>query len=211
MKFYRIDISGLGGEVVFGKATLQQYNFWNDPELLMDAGFEDDDEALQYYINDKEEWEETIPKTARFDYEWYEMDEYGHYNGPTLDSAYIEVAEVEHADWGAAVIEDVYEGRVDKLVEQNIEALELDELDLDVVLEDKPPFIFYAMSVEKGGFISATVALEDEFDIKKLKFYATRLPTEDEIISHIEYDNVELSNEGGDTIGKSMNVEVWEW
>jgi hypothetical protein len=104
MKFYRINISGIGGEIVFGKATLQQYNFWNDPEHLMDAGFDESDDALTYYMTDKEEWEENIPKMARFDYEWYEIDEYGHYNGTTTDSAYIEVTEVESAECNAPEI-----------------------------------------------------------------------------------------------------------
>lgn len=211
MKYYRIDISGRGGEVVFGKATLQQYNFWNDPELLMDAGFDEDDAALEYYMNDKEEWEENIPKTARFDYEWFEIDDYGHYNGPTLDSAYIEVAEVEHTEWNAPVVEDVYEGHVEKIVEQNIDTLDQDDFDLDSILEDKPPFVFYAMSVEKGSFFSAVIALEEEFDIKKLKFYAIDLPNGDNIIIDVEYDNVALSNEGGDTVGKAMDMDVWEW
>jgi hypothetical protein len=211
MKFYRINISGIGGEIVFGKATLQQYNFWNDPEHLMDAGFDETDDALTYYMTDKEEWEENIPKMARFDYEWFEIDEYGHYNGTTTDSAYIEVTEVESAEWNAPVVEDVYEGHLEKLAEQYEETIEQRELDLDDVLEERAPFVFYAISVEKGTFFNSVIETENDFDISKLKFYAHDLPNGDNILLDVEYDNNLLSNDGGDTVSKSLEMDVWEW
>lgn len=211
MKFYRINISGRGGEIVFGKATLQQYNFWNDQEQLTDAGFEDNDVALLNYMTDKEEWEENIPKMARFDYEWYEMDQYGHYNGATIDSAYIEVTEVESAEWGASVVEDVYEGQLEKLAEQYDDIVEQHELDLDNELDQRSPFVFYAMSVEKGEFFSSVIETDNEFDVKNLKFHAYDLPNGDHILLDVEYDSVALSNDGGDTVGKSLDMEVWKW
>ena len=215
MKYYRINISGRGGEFIFGKATLQQYNFWNDSEQLMDAGFDEDDasDALVYYMQDKDEWESNIPKLARFEYEWYEIDDYGHYHGATVDTAYIEVNEVDSSEYSAKTITEVYDGTVEKLIDKNDVSVVATEFELDDVLEDKPPFVFYAASIEKGGFLSGTIELDDdvEFDISKLVFYTEALPTGDTLITNIEYDGEEVDNNGGDTTGKAMYMEVWEW
>lgn len=212
MKYYKISISGYGGEVVFGKATKQQYEFWNDSERLEEAGFETATSAIIDYMWDIEEWESNIPKTARFRTEWYELDEYGHYNGATSDSAHIIIEEVDSDDYDAKYIQDVWEGSLEEFLSENNKTTVQDELDLDEQIEDNnaDPYVFYGMSVEKGEFISGIIAAED-LDFSKLEFYESVLPNGDNLITSVDYDGVDIDNFGGSTNGKAMYMEVWDW
>jgi hypothetical protein len=212
MKYYKISIRGYGGEVVFGKATKQQYEFWNDSERLEEAGFELASSAIVDYMWDMEEWEPNIPKTARFRTEWYELDDYGHYNGVTHDSAYVIIEEVDSEAYDANVIEKVWEGSLVDLLSQNKKTTIKNELDLNEEIQkiNAGPYVFYGMSVEKGEFISGIVVAE-KLDFSKLEFYEWVLPNGDTLVEDIEYNGEGVNNFGGDTSGKAMYMEVWDW
>jgi len=214
MKYYNITLRGYGGESVYGKATAAQYAFWNDDEKLEELGFDDGEEALQDYMLDKEEYEDKIPEDAQFEHEWHDMDDIEHSFGVTYDSAYIDITQVDSGEWGASHVADVWEGDVTQLVtEQDIET-EDDILDLDDY-QDKEGhcFVFYGMSVEKGEFVHTMVELEDdvEFDIAKLNFGICEMPNGDTIVNGVMYDGEYLDNDGGDTIGKAMYMEIWDY
>jgi len=76
--------------------------------------------------------------------------------------------------------------------------------------ETDEQYVFFGMSSEKGQFYNAIVELDGDIDLSLLKFHNTEYPTGDEIISHITYNDQDVSNEGGDTNGKGMTVKFIE-
>lgn len=210
MKNYKIVISGYGGETVFGKATLQQFEFWNNEERLKDAGFDDSDTALTTYMLDIEEWETAIPKTARLNKEWYEIDDYGHFSGCTYESAYIRIQELESLDEYATSISNVWQGELTEFIKCCNASLITEELNLDETIDERFPHVFYGMSVEKGDFFISTF-VSDQIDFSKFKFYFTDLPNGDVLLDNVEYNQKILDNLGGDTVGKKDYMEIWDW
>lgn len=211
MKYYQIIISGYGGEVVFGKATLQQYEFWNNEERIADAGFDSKETAIIDYMFDIEEWESSVPSRARFSGDWYELDEYGHFNGATTDSAYITINETDSAEYNANVVATVWEGSLVDFQSAHNDTIVQSELDLDEMIEENAPFVFYGMSVEKGSFYDCTFETESDIDLTQLKFYACDLPNGDNLVIDVEYNDHDVTIDGGSTSGKAMYMEVWEW
>lgn len=207
MKYYKISISGYGGEVVFGAATLQQFEFWNDKDRLQEAGFDDTEYALVEYMYDIEEWEQNIPKTARLTKEWYELDDYGHFNGSTHDSSYLTIEEISEEKEDAVV----WEGSIIKFIKQTKSSIENNEFNIDDVLPENSNYIFYAMSIEKGQFFEGTLTLDSELDFSKFKFVFCDLPNSDSLLEDICYGDTSIENFGGDTRGKSMTMEIWNW
>lgn len=212
-KYYTVSISGYGGESVYGKITKEQYEFWSNEEEV-EKVFEDHSGALNEYFWDQEEFNDKIPEEAQFDCDWYDLDDIEHSNGCELSSANLEICEVASDDYMAEHVADVWEGDVKQLItEQDIE---VDEsiLDLDDhATKDGHNYVFYGMSVEKGGFYFATIELGDdeEFDIKLLNFDLCEMPNGDTIINDVSYKGEFLDNEGGDTTGKSLDFNVWDY
>lgn len=211
MNYYRIAINGYGGEAVFGKATKQQHAFWNDEEQLVGAGFEEGESALTTYMSDVEEWDKTVPKMARFQSEWHEMDDYLHTNGSALDSAYIQIDRASSPEWDAMLGETVYNDSLLNFKNTYNECIDQTEFNLDDVTSEKDHYVFYGMSCEKGTFFAGVVGVEGELDLSKLTFVATELPNNDNLINNVLYDGEEIENWGGDTRGKAMYMEIWDW
>ena len=213
-KYYTVQISGYGGESVYGKITKEQYEFWSNEEAVEKVFEEGADGALNEYFWDMEEFNDKIPEEAQFDTEWHDIDNIEHSNGCTLDSGMLEICEVDSGEYDAKHIADVWEGDVKQLItEQDIE---VDEriLDLDDhATKDGHNYVFYGMSVEKGSFYFATIELEDneEFDISKLNFDICEMPNGDTIINDVSYKGEFLDNVGDDTTGKSLDFEVWDY
>ena len=211
MKHYRIKVTGYGGEVVFGPASLQQFEFWNDEERLQEAGFDDVSSALNEYMWDMEEWESNIPKTARFSKDWFETDDYGHFNGASYDTAYLSIEELSGDDNDAEAIRNVWQGEVTEFVKQFNATVEQEELDLDEETSKGSSYVFYAMSVEKGQFLEGTVSVDGELDLNKFKFVFYDLPNGDNVLDDVCYEDDSIDNWGGDTVGKAMYMEIWNW
>ena len=215
MRYYRIFINGYGGESVYGKITKEQYEFWSNHEKLEELGFEDGEGAINEYFWDQEEHEDKVPEEARFEAsDWYEMDDIEHSNGVTSDSARVSIEEYDGGEWESQHVTYFLEGDLQQLItEQDID---VDEgiLDLDEH-QDKEGhcYVFYGMSVEKGSFVDATVEIPDgeEFDISKLNFSIMEMPNGDNIVSDVTYNGEYLDNQGGDTTGKAMYMEVWDY
>ena len=111
-------------------------------------------------------------------------------------------------------VADVWEGEIKQLItEQDIEVTE-NILDLDdFATKDGHNYVFYGCSAEKGNFYFATIELSDdeEFDIKQLNFDIYEMPNGDTIVHDVSYKGEFLDNEGGDTTGKAMYLEVWDY
>ena len=72
-------------------------------------------------------------------------------------------------------------------------------------------YVFYGMSVEKGGFFDMVLEIEGEPDLSKFNFSIMEMPNGDNIVSDVTYDGEYLDNMGGDTTGKAMYMEVWNY
>ena len=87
--------------------------------------------------------------------------------------------------------------------------------DLDSVIvelihidDQKSGFYFKGWTSEKGNFYSAEIET-DNFDPKLLKYHAVNMDG-DVIVVSVEYNGVELDNDGGDTRGKGSGCEFRE-
>ena len=213
MRYYRIFINGYGGESVYGKITKEQYEFWSNEEKLEELGFEDGESAINDYFWDQEEHEDKVPEEARFEAsDWYEMDDIEHSNGVTSDSARIYIEEYDGGEYDSKHVKDFWEGDLSQLItEQDID---VDEgiLDLDEHADKEGNnYVFYGMSVEKGGFFDMVLEIEGEPDLSKFNFSIMEMPNGDNIVSDVTYDGEYLDNNGGDTTGKAMYMEVWNY
>ena len=213
-KYYTVSISGYGGESVYGKITKDQYEFWSNEDKVLEAGFEDHDGALSEWFWEPTDWEDKVPAEAQFDCDWHDLDDIEHSNGCELNSAKLEICQVENGDYMAPHVADVWEGEIKQLItEQDIEVTE-NILDLDdFATKDGHNYVFYGCSAEKGNFYFATIKLSDdeEFDIKQLNFDIYEMPNGDTIVHDVSYKGEFLDNEGGDTTGKAMYLEVWDY
>ena len=142
---YRISIGGYGGELVYGKITEAQYDYWAGKCNEQDENGYDTSDAFGDYIfsYDEDEYTKesgnTVPEEAKFEGEWYDNDDIDHTNGANFGSAHITIEKIELSEggtyWDGKVLEEIYEYEdLPELVEkENIEH-ENSTLDLDNVL-----------------------------------------------------------------------------
>ena len=220
-RYYRITMSGAGGEIVYGKISPDAYEYWNMNE-----------KALDDYVLDQYEDQEkpSIPGNADFlvNYaddqqyhdrkEWYECDDLVHDNGVEYNNAQLQIDEVEDDTWNAQVIKELWTGTLDDFIKAqadkpklNNNKCECKNIDHEHIFGVDPPYTFYGMSVEKGEFFNALICTEGELDTHGLVFHSTSYPNGDQIVSQVTYTGTELDNEGGDTRGKSFHFHVEEW
>lgn len=210
IRYYRVQLTGYGGEAAYMELTKEQYEYWNAVE---------EDELLDYMLDDEMEIE--VPEQMDFmrvegeDYRssWYEAPtEFSHQFGVDYSSCRIYVEEVDGDDYDAGSIEEVLDGELlqeylDNLMEQNEYEVELVEMGVE---DAEPNYVLQFYSSEKGGFFDGTITTNGKFDPMKLKIYTTEYPNGDDIVSIIEYDGIEVENGGGDTNGKGYSVHLWK-
>ena len=218
MSIYRISIFGYGGETVIGSLP-NSAKYWKENE--------DDFEEYMFA------WEEDLDNLnidKEYDFrrandeflEWYDFDDICHTNGASRDNAWIVVEEVDAEGYDGKVIKEVLRENDLKewLEETQSDRLEKDEVyheylvgdDIEKHIENSDsPYLIFAMSVEKGGFFDGTISIDGEFDPRKLSFDVDMLPSDDELITGVNYDGEEIPNDGGDTTGKAMVAKIWKW
>lgn len=217
-RYYRITMSGYGGELVYGAITKEAYDWWveKDEEFLENYVHEDDEEALQNM---------GVPVEADFRHDdgyhsqWYEVDTVEHDNGVAFDNAHICVEQVEDDTWDAKSIKEVFDGTLEDFINKTNKG----EFDKGPAVggnigfvqhefDTKEPYLFYGMSVEKGSFFDGMVVTNGtEFNPRLLSFSATEYPNGDNIIGSLTYNGEDVDNNGGDTRGKAMYFEVMQW
>jgi hypothetical protein len=211
MNHYRIAIWGYGSEILLGKATKPQYLFWNDEEQLTAAGFEEDEGALAEYMLDPDEWDTTVPKMARFNKDWTELDDYLRIMGSTLDSATIQIDHASSPEWDAMVGETVYDNTLINFKQTYKNGIKQTEFNLDDLVSEPNNYVFFGMSVEKGNFFTGIVSVDGDIDLSKLTFKATELPNSDNLVDIVMYDGREVENLNFETDRKGTFMEVWDW
>jgi hypothetical protein len=222
-RFYHIQLNGYGGESAYMSISKEAHDFWQP--VCEKHG---DSDLVSYMVNDEPdecEFEniDSVLTEADFltgygkdDYKsnWHEAPtEFEHSYGVEWGSAYIVVDEVNSMEYDARHIADVIEGEnlsdlVHKLEEESNYELELTNMDCadDVDYE----YIAQMYSSEKGNFFDGVIETTGEFDAKKLKVHTTEYLNGEDTVTSIEYDGVEVDNNGGDTNGKGYSASVWK-
>ena len=221
-RYYRISISGYGGEAAYMSISKESHDFWKkvteehgDYDLVQymnsddvdECDFEDIDgvpeEAL--FLND--------PDDDMYKRPWYESHtEFEHSYGATYGSAYITVDEVASEDYNADHIVDIV--KQEDVSDLNEQVLEESDNTVEIVemgcCDDHEGYVAQLYSSEKGQFFEGRIETVGEFDPKKLKIYTTEYLNGEDTITEVHYDGVEVDNDGGDTNGKGYSAAVWE-
>jgi|13_taG_2_1085334.scaffolds.fasta_scaffold19064_2 hypothetical protein len=227
-KYYRINLSGYGGEIALGRLTEEQYDFWAPM---------DEEYIIEHCMGDP--WEETDDNPVHDDEDprwlgqWYELTDIAHENGPDAGNCWIQIEEYDGPAYDSNFVGDIvttsdwseFETKYKPTVDNC-------EVDLDEILypnghyeegdnegEPKPlddgttplPYVFFGMSMEKGTFSECIVECEGDIDPSKLRFIITKMPNGDSLLNLTEYDGEYVDEQGGSTNGKGYYAQVWDW
>ena len=222
-RYYRVSITGYGGESAYMSISKEAHDFWKP---ICD---EHGDYDLVQYMNcdDLEECEfeeiDSVPEEAQFLHDkdddnykrpWYESHtEFEHSYGAEWGSSYITVDEVDSEEYNSKVIAEVLDGESiselnDQLGEETGWAHEM--VEMGCCEEPDCEYIAQLYSSEKGQFFDGIIETVGEFDPKKLKIRTTEYLNGEDTITEVEYDGVEVDNQGGDTNGKGYYASVWK-
>ena len=224
-RFYRIQLNGYGGESAYMSISEKAHDFWEpiceehgDYDLSAYMASDDDDEPEFENV-------ENVPDEAQFLHDaddnnykrpWYESHtEFEHSYGVEWGSAYIVVDEVDSIEYSANHVADVIEGEnlqelLNTVEEESGWELELTEMGCSDEVPEGTEFIAQMYSSEKGQFFDGVIETIGEFDIKKLKVYTTEYLNGEDTVSNIEYDGINIENDGGDTNGKGYSAAIWK-
>ena len=92
-RFFRVTIHGYGGEIVLGRLTEEQYDFWvpfEEEQIIAHAFWDPHEESDENPIYDDGD--------PRWLGHWNELDDIEHVYGASTDSAYISIEEVDGYD-----------------------------------------------------------------------------------------------------------------
>ena len=218
-RYYRIQINGYGGEAAYINLSKEAYEFWKP--IVEEHG---DHDLVNYMVeaeNDDYNFEDidSVPAEAQFmtddeyTYPWYEApNEYVHQYGVEYSSSYLNVTEVDSDEYNGNDIAIVVEGEnlqeyLDGIMEANDYEFDLVESDED--FGDEGDYCVQFYSSEKGQFFDGVIETHGDFDPRKLKIVYTEYPSGDDVVTTVEYDGVEVDNDGGDTNGKGYSAHLW--
>jgi hypothetical protein len=221
-RYYRMHINGYGGEAAYINISKEAYEFWSN--ITEEYG---DSDLVNYMVNAEEgefEFEdiEEVPASADFmkdtDYDchrpWYEApNEFIHQYGVEYGSAYLNVVEVDSGDYMSNEIAEVVDGEtlneyLDGIMEAN--NYEFDLVESDEELDGEGDYVVQFYSSEKGCFFDGVIETHGDFDPKKLKIVYTEYPNGEDVVTSVEYDGVEIDNNGAETNGKGYSAHVWK-
>ena len=224
-RFYRVSLTGYGGEAAYINISKEAFEFWN--EVTEENG---DTDLVGYMVGaedgDLDDLEVVVPPEAMFmqeeddgeviAYPWYEAPgEFLHQNGVEVGSAYLTVDEVSSDDYMADHVADVIEGEgvadlIDQVSEETDYEIELGDYGEPDEYQAQGDYVCQFYSSEKGSFFDGIIETVGEFDPKKLKFVINEYPNGEDIIDGVLYDGVDIDNQGGDTNGKGYYASVWK-
>lgn len=223
-RYYRVTISGYGGEAAYMSISKEAHDFWKP--ILDEHG--DNDLVAYMAADDGEEPEydeiEAVPEEAQFLHDkeddnykrpWYESHtEFEHQYGGEYGSCYICVDEVSNAEYNSSVITEVLNERIsdlnDRLGEESNYEVEMVQM---IACGEEPEgteYVAQLYSSEKGTFFDGTITTYGDFDINKLTIVTTEFMNGEDTVTSVEYDGVEVDNDGGDTNGKGYYASVWK-
>jgi len=224
-RYYRLSLSGYGGESAYMSISKEAYDFWKP--VCEEHGDSDLTEYMLCEELDECDFEEIqdLPVEAQFLHDvgddnykqpWYESHtEFEHTHGVEYTSARITVTEVDSIEYGANIVgdEDVVDREslqeyLSTLEEEYNYEIELVEMGCcDEAVEHK--YIAQMYSSENGTFFEGIIETVGNFDPKKLKFHTTEFLNGEDTVTEIYYDGVEVDNYGVDINGKGYSASVW--
>ena len=189
MATFEIEINGWGGEVVLGKISQEAYEFWSVRD--------DDDEELNNHLfwdayGDDEPNPITDPEDPRFLGNWHEIDSIEHCSGANVGMMHIKVTDEDG--------NTVWESEDTDECQNHVDTFNVSDLD--------PGFYLKAWQSEKGNFFIGTIETT-VFDHRRIKFFISDIE-DDPILSGVEYNDIDIDNEGYDTRGKGSGFEFYE-
>jgi hypothetical protein len=208
-RYYQISLWGYGGEVGYLSLNKEQYEYW---ETLQ----KDDNGEVVNYMLDPEDTETEIDPQMDFladdvdptyHHMWYDAENLVvHQNGVDYSHARITVEELANGEYGSSIVKTIVEG------EDLTELVDKHELDVEMGVDEtqEPQYVMQVYNSEKGTFFDGIIETVGSFDPKKLKFYTTEYWNGDDTVESIEYDGVDIDNNGGDTNGKGTSVYFWK-
>jgi len=220
-RYYRVSITGYGGESAYMSITKEAHDFWKeqteehgDNDLVAYMASDDGEEPEYEYID-------SVPEEAQFLHDkdddnykrpWYESHtEFEHSYGAEWGSAYITIDEVDSEEYNSKVIAEVLDG--ESISDLNDKVNEETEFEVDLVdmgcCDNHDGYVAQLYSSEKGQFFDGIIETHGDFDVKKLKVYTTEYLNGEDTITEVHYDGVEVDNQGGDTNGKGYYASVW--
>jgi SepF-like predicted cell division protein (DUF552 family) len=225
-RFYRIMLNGYGGESAYMTVSKEAHDFWQplcekhgDSDLVTYMASDDDDDTEYEEIDSVPPEAQFLHDTDHDNYKrpWFESHtEFEHSCGVEWSSAYIVVEEVDSMEYVSNIVSDVIDG--ENLQELMSKLDEESDYELEPVImgcEDEAPegtdYIAQLYSSEKGQFFDGVIETVGDFDLKKLKVYTTEYLNGEDTVTMLEYDGVEIDNNGGDTNGKGYSASVWEY
>ena len=218
-RFYQVQLNGYGGESAYISISKEAYEFWKP---VVEEHYDND--LVNYAVNDDpDDYDfediESVPPEADFltdeegyKYPWYEApNEYVHQYGVEYSSAYMHVDEVESAEYGADVINEVVNENMQEYLDGVMESIdyEIDIVESDEDYGEEGDYTLQFYSSEKGCFFDGLIETHGEFDPKKLRVIITEYPNGEDVVTSVEYDGVEVDNNGGDTNGKGYSAHLW--
>jgi hypothetical protein len=207
VRHYRIKISGYGGEIVYSDSNKDEYDYWETfiDERRSQFNIPEDESPFNRYMMDKDDvgGYEDVPDYASRHGEWYDNDYIDHGMGVNFYSGYISITECETDDYNSKETKTIIESKLGEIVDNHCATLVIG----DSEAIDKP-YLFYAMSAEKGIFFDGRLTTIGKIDLSKLKFECTEYPNEDTLMSYVYYDDVEIDNDGGETNSKGLYIEL---
>src|SRR6056300_431354 len=223
-RYYHIQLWGYGAEHAYASISKEAYDFWQP--IVKEHG---DSDLVNYMLNAgdgtfEDENIESVPPEANFlsdDEEgvgtcrqWYDMpNEFEHIHSVSVDSASIEINEVDGKEYSSKHINTIVENTdvgewANGIGEETNYETEILE-SVEDTYPEKGTHIVQMLSLEKGTFFDGIVETVGEFDPKKLKIQYSETTNGEDIVRGITYDGKDVDNNGGDTNGKGFSADVW--
>ena len=190
---YKITMWGYGGEKVMGTVDRKVWDYCMENRVdLAEIAWGDEDTVQEDMGLDLEQ----LPFTPG---SWYECDDMGHIHGVSRDAGTVQI-EDENGNI-------VFERLIDDCIgdEETPSLCCSDEVWLGS--RSKGEVVFVGSSNEKGTFFEGEIELTAPFDITKLELNYDEFDGED-IVTSVYYDGEEIDNWGGNTDGKSSDMNM---
>jgi hypothetical protein len=232
--FYRIRLWGYGAETSYINISKEAHDFWKaHHEEHHDA------DAVHYILNAEEKTPEevnadpefedldpaTIPREAMFMHNedgegstYYEpWDQFEATYSIAQDAAYLTVEKVSSEEYNAEILENTIEHedlnefiqRVGEESDWEHEAY-VEGHEFGNVYAPKGQHMCQFQSHEKGTFFETVIETALPFNQNLLKFATEEAPDGEDLVYGVEYDGVDLDNNGGDTNGKGYYAHFWK-
>ena len=209
IKKYSFSIQRYGGETVMGTITPYQYHYWKNREQELT-------DYLMGFDRETYETEHNIPEEARFNRDWYDINDVAHVTGAPVESAnYLHIDEsdqhgapIHNADGSYKMWEPI------ELTTDNIHKLGIELVDAECIDVDHPSLVneyyFHGSTSNKGGWTTESpIDIEGDLDLKKLKIHYKQIEGSD-IAYAISYGDGEPLSLQEDSSGNSQQCCVRE-